>query len=91
MSGMDRSIEFEVTESAPKLDHLRWLLSKVTDMHVAAESLNYAERYNGERLPYDMVAQMEPPDDVIDELNERLRKIAEATPELVERLEEALN
>ena len=90
MSAMDRSIEFEVTESAPKLDHLRWLLSKVTDLHVAAESLNYAERYDGNRLPYDMVERMEPPDDVAVELAERLRKITEATLDLVERLHEAL-
>lgn len=90
MTGMDRSIEFEVTDNAPKLDHLRWLLSKVTDMHVAAESLNYAERYTGERLPYDMVERMVPPEDVVEEMTTRLRSIAEVTPDLVDRLEDAL-
>lgn len=90
MTGMDRSIEFEVTDKAPTLDHLRWLLSKVTDMHVAAESLNYAERYTGERIPYDMVERMTPPEDVVEEMTTRLRSIAEVTPDLVERLEDAL-
>lgn len=90
MSGADRSIEFEVTDNAPILDHLRWLLSKITDMHIPAESLNYAERYTGDRLPYDIVERMRPPEALIEELMKRLRNIAEAAPGLIEGLEEAL-
>lgn len=51
-SGMGHEVEFEVCEGGPTLDQLRWKLWQVTDLHVAAQTLNYADKYDGERLDY---------------------------------------
>lgn len=67
-NNMDRNVEFELTDNAPSLDHLRWYLNQIVDMHVAAESLHYADRYTGRRLPYPLLEKMEPPVDVIENM-----------------------
>lgn len=61
VAALDREIELEVVETAPSLDHLRWYINQMVDMHVAAESLQDANRYTGERLPYHLLVLMEPP------------------------------
>jgi hypothetical protein len=59
--GMDREIRFEVSTSAPHIEHLRWLLSSIVDMHVAAESLNYEEFYTEGRMSPKLIEAMAPP------------------------------
>lgn len=66
--GFDRNVEFELVTTAPSLDHLRWYVNQIPDMHVAAESLHYADKYTGTRLPYHLMAKMEPPVEVIEDM-----------------------
>lgn len=73
----DREVEFELSSTAPKLDHLRWLLNQIPDMHVPAESLHTAERYTGARLPYQLIEEMVPPLAVIKKMLATAKEVAE--------------
>lgn len=73
----DREVEFELSSTAPKLDHMRWLLNQISDMHVPAESLHTAERYTGARLPYDLIKAMEPPVAVVKKMLATAKEVAE--------------
>lgn len=68
IDNMDRNVEFELAGSAPSLDHLRWYINQIADMHVAAETLHYADRYTGRRLPYHLLEKMMPPVEVIENM-----------------------
>lgn len=76
-SAGDREVEFELSSTAPKLDHLRWLLSQIPDMHVPAASLHTAERYTGARLPYDLIEAMDPPVAVVKKMLATAKEVAE--------------
>lgn len=76
-SAGDREVEFELSSTAPKLDHMRWLLNQIPDMHVPAESLHTAERYTGARLPYDLIDEMEPPMAVVKKMLATAKEVAE--------------
>lgn len=86
MRESDRSIEFLVSEDAPRLNHLRWLINQITDMHVAAESLNYAEHYDESRLSYKVIERITPPQRVIKKMFEALSHLDGLAPSLLERL-----
>lgn len=73
----DREVEFELSSTAPKLDHMRWLLIQIPDMHVPAESLHTVERYTGARLPHDLIEEMEPPVAVIKKMLATAKEVAE--------------
>lgn len=76
LSIMDRDVELEICEGAPSLDHLRWYINQMVDMHVAAESLHYADRYTGARLPYHLLNEMESPVEVIEKMLVHAKRIA---------------
>ncbi|MBU4182909.1 MAG: hypothetical protein KJ565_14560, partial [Gammaproteobacteria bacterium] len=76
VNSMDRNVEFELADSAPSLDHLRWFINQIVDMHVAAQSLHYADRYTGRRLPYWLLDDMEPPVEVIEKMLLHAKRIA---------------
>ncbi|MFN7882327.1 MAG: hypothetical protein ACK5PF_04855, partial [bacterium] len=41
-------------------DHMRWLFSRVPDLHIAAESLAYGSDYTGERIHFDYLQRITP-------------------------------
>lgn len=93
----DREVEFELSSTAPKLDHLRWLLNQIPDMHVPAQSLHTVERYTGARLPHGLIEEMEPPVAVIKSMLATAKEVAEwrgkadsLQQDLVKSLEELL-
>jgi hypothetical protein len=91
VEGLDgNEAEFELADDQVTLDQLRWLLSNVTDMHVAAESLNYADRYTGERLHYEYLEQMTPSDDVLMKMRRTLANLRSFKDYADERFNELL-
>lgn len=84
----DREVELEVVSTAPSLDRLRWYINQMADMHVAAESLHYADRYTGARLPHHLLEQMEPPLSVVESLFETAKSGADWLPRSDQRLRE---
>lgn len=48
----------------------------MTDMHIAAESLSYADGYTGDRLDYEYLDRMTPPGDVLLKLRKTLARLA---------------
>jgi len=87
--GMDSDIAVTLADGAPHLDHLRWLLNQVVDMHVAAQSLSTKDRYTGERLPYDMVERMTPPEDIRRQMADNLAAASKAMQQMVEDIKAA--
>lgn len=87
--GMDSDIAVTLADGAPHLDHIRWLLNQVTDMHVAAQSLNAKDRYTGERLPYDMVERMTPPEDIRRQMADNLAALSEMMQHMVDDINAA--
>jgi hypothetical protein len=45
----DTDVEFSIVEGGPELQQLRWLIGGIKDCHVAAETVERAENYTGER------------------------------------------
>jgi len=82
----DRFIELVVSEAAPRLNHLRWLINQIEDMHVAAESLNYAEYYDASRLSHHVIERMTPPQRTITEMSAALSHLEGLAPDLFVRL-----
>lgn len=68
LNGFDRELKFEVIEDCPSIDHLRWYINQIDDMHVAAETLQYAERYTGIRMPDWLLDTIEPPLEVVESM-----------------------
>lgn len=87
--GMDSDIAVTLADGAPHLDHIRWMLNQVTDMHVAAQSLNTKDRYTGERLPYDMVDRMTPPEDIRRQMADNLAALSESMQHMVDDIKAA--
>lgn len=79
--------EFELANDDVTLDQLRWLLFQATDLHVAAQSLNYADSYTGSRLDYKYLDRMTPPGDVLTSLKKSLAKLEHTRDDVVERLD----
>lgn len=52
--GADTDVQFIIGEGGPGLNETRWFLDKLTDCHVAAESLNTREQYTGERIHFEV-------------------------------------
>lgn len=71
---MDHEADFEIVDEDISLDELRWLLNQATDMHVAAQTLSYAERYTGERMNHDYLDRITPRGRVRAQLRKRLAK-----------------
>lgn len=84
-SGRGHTIELEVIDGAPSLDQLRWLLAQMTDMHVAAESLDYTACYTGERIHYKYLERMTPPSAVLEEMRPVFRRVDELHDNLMLR------
>jgi len=87
--GMDSDFEVVLSESAPCLDHLRWMVNQVPDLHVAAESLQYEAKYTGDRLPHDLVERMTPPVEVREQMASRLGSLVEALEAMTEDISAA--
>ncbi len=83
---MDREIRFEVSTSAPHIEHLRWLLSSIIDMHVAAESLNYEEFYTEARMSPELIDAMAPPMELGLELMKKLDAVEPFVRGMFDRL-----
>ena len=47
---LETEVQFSLKENSPSLNEVRWFIDKLTDCHVAAESLNIAANYSGERI-----------------------------------------
>lgn len=84
-------VEFELADDRHTLDELRWLLNEVTDLHVAAQSLNYADQYTGERLNYEYLERMAPTGDRLLEVRKTLACMKPLKSYYDERLEEVLD
>lgn len=56
--GADTDVQFIVREDSPTLNEIRWFMGKLTDCHVAAESLNTLEQYTGARIDYDLLESL---------------------------------
>ena len=50
--GSDTEVQFTLKKNGPNLQEVRWLIDKLVDCHVAAESVNIADQYTGERLSF---------------------------------------
>jgi hypothetical protein len=61
----DVDVELKLKKSAPPLRVLRWLIDQLPDCHVASESLDHAESYNGERTNRKSNDPIEPHQDVL--------------------------
>jgi hypothetical protein len=70
----DVDVELKVQASAPSAECLRWLLSKVATLHVAAESLDHAHAYTSQRINYSLVEAGRPDDSVIAEAMEAVKR-----------------
>jgi len=58
----DTEVQFTLKKSGPNLQEVRWLIDKLVDCHIAAESVNIADQYTGERLSYSVYeSQMSAP------------------------------
>lgn len=79
--------EFELANDDVTLDQLRWLLSQAPDLHVAAQSLNYVDCYTGERLDYEYLERMTPPENVLASLRKSLARLEHARNDVIERLD----
>lgn len=80
--------EFELADDSIKLDDLRWLLNQAVDLHVAAQTLNYADQYSGERLHYDYLDRIEPSEEVRHAMCCRLTSAGKASDNILDRLSE---
>lgn len=87
--GMDSDYAVVLSESAPCLDHLRWLVNQVADLHVASESLHYEAKYTGDRLPNDLVERMTPPVEVREQMASRLEGLVESLEAMTEDISAA--
>lgn len=56
---MDNEVIFTVSDDLT-LPMMRWVLTKLVDLHVAAETIELFENYTGERVHYDDVVTEEP-------------------------------
>lgn len=54
----DTDVQFIVREDSPTLNEIRWFMGKLTDCHVAAESLNTAEQYTGAQIDYHLLESL---------------------------------
>lgn len=50
---LDADVQFIVSSDGPSLNEIRWLLNELVDCHVAAESVDFLERYTGERMRHE--------------------------------------
>lgn len=48
----DTEVQFNLKKNGPNLQEVRWLIDKLVDCHVAAESVNIADHYTGQRLSF---------------------------------------
>jgi hypothetical protein len=87
-SGLDHTVVLELNDQAPELDHLRWLLWQVPDLHVAAQSLDYTACYTGERLDYRLMDHLMPELEVLNTLQEAFKALWEVSKGLQSRLSE---
>ena len=46
-------VQFIIGQGGPTLGEIRWILMRLMDCDIAAETLNTAEEYTGERLDFD--------------------------------------
>ena len=71
----DVDIAFSLSADAPSLNEVRWLLDKLVDCHVGAQSVNHAAQYTGDRC-YDDLDQLmqKPSDDTIRQARECARR-----------------
>lgn len=51
--GLDTDVQFIIKPDGPSLNEIRGLLSELIDCHVAAESVNFLDKYTGERMDYE--------------------------------------
>lgn len=61
----DVDVELKVKKSAPPLDVLRRLIDMLPDCHVAAQSLDHARTYTGNRIDHELIFQVQPPESLL--------------------------
>jgi hypothetical protein len=71
----DVDIEIRLKKDAPPLESLRWLLNETSDLHVAAQSLDYANSYTGERVDYELVEAAVPNSGVLKQAAEDAKRV----------------
>ena len=76
LHGGDRDVEFEACDRAPCLDHLRWFINQIPDMHVPAQSLHTEERYTGARIPHELIEEMKPPVAIVQNMLATAKRVA---------------
>lgn len=86
----DMDVEFTLVESAPELCTLRWLLSLAVDLHVAAESLDLAEKYSGKRIDYEVIPLGQASNEEIAAMLPRLTRFHNCTASSKQRVSGAL-
>ena len=48
--GFNTDVQFIIKSGGPSLNEIRWLINTITDCHVAAQTVEPIETYNGERM-----------------------------------------
>lgn len=91
--GSDTEVQFTLKKNGPNLQEVRWLIDKLVDCHVAAESVNIADQYTGERLSFWVYeSQMSaPPRGIIGTATRALNQQREYFETFVQLAEIALN
>lgn len=87
----DQDAFFSVQADAPSLAEIRWLLDCLVDCHVAAESVNTAAAYDGERLYYDKLDELKrrPSDKVITQARDGVARTKAGFQHEFRKLDEA--
>jgi hypothetical protein len=87
----DVDIAFSLSADAPSLNEVRWLLDKLIDCHVAAQSVNHATQYTGERC-YDALDDLmqQPSDDTIRHARDSARRTKAGLRADFTRLDDAI-
>ena len=62
---LDPVVRLIIVEGGPCLNEIRWFIDKLTDCHVAAETVNTRELYTGERIYDELDSLMKVPSTVM--------------------------
>ena len=58
---VDTDVQLIIGNGGPCLNEIRWLIDKLSDCHVAAQSVNKRELYTGDRIDYMVLRSIKTP------------------------------
>lgn len=88
----DVEVEFTISAAGPSKGELKWLINSITDCDIAAESLDGAAEYTGDRYPLDAsdCIVRQPPVQTLQESRRTLRRYREYLEQQMDRASQAL-